>query len=943
MERVRIAILDPNDSVQGFIDNGVGSAKNYYYNDELHEYLQGAAGTFSFYVSPDADISKLIVVGNKLSFSYDKDYYFNIVHVERSETELYVEAYSLSFELLNEKIEDYSASEAMTFVQYLAVIDPEKTLTRGINEVSDKCLLCEWTGESTVLARLFSLANFFSAEIEFAPVLNDDYSLKEIVINVYREHSDAYQGIGKNQTFRTLRYGEAISGITKKSDITDLYTCICLTGNNGLQVSDLDKTEYDSNGAVEYRSAPGDCFIRAVQARDRFPSNLMNKNDRYIACYGTYDTDNVNVLYGEALALLKKNCTPQVEYEVSGYIDAGIGDTFSIEDSEFKPVLYLEARISEQVRSFNDVSKNKTTFSNFKEIQSQISSVLITKMQEMIDASKPYACTIYSDNGIVFKNGAGTTSLYASVMDVGRDMTFFCSIIWYKDGVKVGEGRSLAVSSTDITSKSVYKFEAYSADGTMRGFYEVTVSNVYDGADGIQGPAGADGTTYYTWLKYADSPTTGMSDDPTGKAYFGIAYNRVSPTESTIYSDYNWSLIKGEKGDTGVPGGVGADGKTYYTWIKYATSSTGSNMSDDPTGKAYIGLAYNKESITESNDPSDYTWSLIKGDTGRGIESITKQYYLSTSSSTPTGGVWQTNIPTWSQGTYLWERSVIVYNNPTETVYTDPILNADWGDANRKIYDVQQKVTETGIVTLINESLANGNQIQTTKFVMDINGFLVKNGGLTVQNNAGTTVFYADSSGNLTFKGNLSGASGTFKGIFSAYNSSGYLLMQASGGKIYFYDGTSSQALQGTIDSDSSGSAKGHPNLRLTGGTEVILRAGNSDSVILNETNLEIYTPIYYGVGGKKLPRSFGGSSVLTVSGADSAPLITSATINTALQVSNSSPSNTAVFACNGDGGASNAHVASPTFLNSDSTWYATFDRVVNGLIRISYVVCYWG
>ena len=46
MERVRIAILDPNDSVQGFIDNGIGSAKNYYYNDELHEYLQGAAGTF---------------------------------------------------------------------------------------------------------------------------------------------------------------------------------------------------------------------------------------------------------------------------------------------------------------------------------------------------------------------------------------------------------------------------------------------------------------------------------------------------------------------------------------------------------------------------------------------------------------------------------------------------------------------------------------------------------------------------------------------------------------------------------------------------------------------------------------------------------------------------------------------------------------------------------
>ena len=937
MERVRIAILDPNDSVQGFIDNGIGSAKNYYYNDELHEYLQGAAGTFSFYVSPDADISKQIVVGNKLSFSYDKDYYFNIVHVERSETELYVEAYSLSFELLNEKIEDYSASEAMTFVQYLAVIDPEKTLTLGINEVSDKCLLCEWTGESTVLARLFSLAIFFSAEIEFAPVLNDDYSLKEIVINVYREHSDAYQGIGKNQTFRTLRYGEAISGITKKSDITDLYTCICLTGNNGLQVSDLDKTEYDSNGAVEYRSAPGDCFIRAVQARDRFPSNLMNKNDRYIACYGTYDTDNVNVLYGEALALLKKNCTPQVEYEVSGYIDAGIGDTFSIEDSEFKPVLYLEARISEQVRSFNDVSKNKTTFSNFKEIQSQISSVLITKMQEMIDASKPYACTIYSDNGIVFKNGAGTTSLYASVMDVGRDMTFFCSIIWYKDGVKVGEGRSLAVSSTDITSKSVYKFEAYSADGTMRGFYEVTVSNVYDGADGIQGPAGADGTTYYTWLKYADSPTTGMSDDPTGKAYFGIAYNRVSPTESTTYSDYNWSLIKGEKGDTGVPGGVGADGKTYYTWIKYAAGSTGSDMSDDPTGKSYIGIAYNKETVTESSSPSDYTWSLIKGDTGRGVESITKQYYLSTSSSTPTGGVWQTNIPTWSKGTYLWERSVIVYNNPTETVNADPVINADWGDANSNIYDVQQKVTKSGIVTLINESLASGNQISATKFVMDALGLLIKGGGLTIENNDGTVVLSADSDGNLTFSGQLSGATGTFKGLLKAYNSNGKRLMQVSEGSVKFYDGTDNETVQGYIDSDLGANVA---NLRLTGTSMISFRAGANTPMVVTPDRIMVYKPVGLGGGYKNYPKTYGGSIVQTVSNTDAVALITSSAINSCIGVSDSGQGNTAVFACNGDGGAASVHVNSATYL--DGTWYATLSSTFSGAIRINYVVCYF-
>lgn len=136
------------------------------------------------------------------------------------------------------------------------------------------------------------------------------------------------------------------------------------------------------------------------------------------------------------------------------------------------------------------------------------------------------------------------------------------------------------------------------------------------GPQGIQGLKGADGKQYYTWLKYADTPTSGMSDDPADKAYIGLAYNKETATESSNYSDYTWSKIKGEKGDTGVAGQNGADGKQLYTWVKYATSASGTNMSDDPSGKTYIGLAYNKTTAAESTDASDYTWSLIKGDKG---------------------------------------------------------------------------------------------------------------------------------------------------------------------------------------------------------------------------------------------------------------------------------------------------------------------------------------
>lgn len=121
---------------------------------------------------------------------------------------------------------------------------------------------------------------------------------------------------------------------------------------------------------------------------------------------------------------------------------------------------------------------------------------------------------------------------------------------------------------------------------------------------------GENGTTYYTWIKYADTPTSGMSDSPDGKTYMGIAYNKTTATESTNYSDYTWALIKGANGVDGI------NGRTYYTWVKYADDASGTNMSDSPDGKYYIGLAYNKSTATESNTASDYQWSLFRGSNG---------------------------------------------------------------------------------------------------------------------------------------------------------------------------------------------------------------------------------------------------------------------------------------------------------------------------------------
>lgn len=482
MNEIRIAVLNPHDRVLAFLDNTHRNSMHYW-NDELHEYLQGTANTYAFTVSSKHEDAAYIVEGNKVAFVYNgKDYYLNIVHVEKDEFTVTATAWSLSFELINENVGAYKSESAMSFEEYVTAFDPERTVRIGINEVSDKRISNEWTGEATVLSRLFSVANVFDAEIEFQTVLNDDYSLKEIVMNVYREHSDNNTGVGEFRGDIKLRYGKNVTGIRKESSIENLYTGIRPTGKDGLTIQGIEKEELDENGVVEFYTQGPD--IRAPQARDRFPSNLINKEDGYIFMPKSYDTDNKDKLYSMALSDLRTASEPVVTYDVTGYFDTAIGDTVEIEDEEYVPTLYLSARVSEQVRSFTNPQANKTVFTNFKELQPEISEDLLQKVEDLINKTKIYTSSISTDNGIVFKNNEGFTNLTANVIDNGVDRTGNFTIRWFKDGNHIYAGRTIKVRALDVESKAVYKFEARDTEGILRGFEEVTVMDVSDGTDG---------------------------------------------------------------------------------------------------------------------------------------------------------------------------------------------------------------------------------------------------------------------------------------------------------------------------------------------------------------------------------------------------------------------------------------------------------------------------
>lgn len=744
MDSIRIAILSANNTPVAFMDNAHKKSMHYW-GDELHEYLQGAANTYTFTVNAKHPDAEHVTVGNKVAFTYKgKSYYLNIVNTDQTEKIITATAWSLSFELINEDAGEYKAGKAMSFEEYLAVFDAERTLKLGLNEVSDKRITNEWTGTTSVLKRLFSLANVFSAEIEFETVLNKDYSLKEIVLNVYREHSDTNSGVGEYRNDIVLRYGKGITGVRKTTDAESLYTCIYPTGKDGLTINGLDKKEYDASGRLEYFT--DGALIRAPQARDRFPSNIVNKEDAYILMRKEYDTDSKDKLYSMALSDLKVASEPVVTYEVDGYFDTNIGDTVRMQDQEWTPVLYLQARVSEQVRSLTNSKTAKTVFTNYKELMSEISSDLLDRMRDLINKNKVYTCSIATNNGIIFKNGIGNTTLTAYAYDNGVDVTGNLEIRWSKDGTEFYVGKSVTVNAEDVDVKAVYSFTAFES-GVKRGYYEVTIADVMDGEqgsqgekgeqgeqgppgpqgapglDGIQGPKGDQGipgpqgntgatgpqgpagqSTYFH-IKYSSvaNPTLSSQMTETPSTYIGT-YVDSAQADSTDPKKYTWSRfqgLQGPQGTQGIPGTNGTNGKTSYLHIKYSNDGgktfTGNSGEDVGT---YIGTCvdYNQ------SDPASvrsYKWAKIKGENGQdgqdgadgqdgvGIKSITK-YYLASERST---GItvsslgWTTSKQDMTETKKnLWSYDLIQYTNGTETKTTPVIIgvrgdNGETGDS----------------------------------------------------------------------------------------------------------------------------------------------------------------------------------------------------------------------------------------------------------------------
>lgn len=289
----------------------------------------------------------------------------------------------------------------------------------------------------------------------------------------------------------------------------------------------------------------------------------------------------------------------------------------------------------------------------------------------------------------------------------------------------------------------------------------------FAGKDGEDGIPGKNGYVHFAYAKSADGKEGFSKSEFTGATYIGVYSDNIQ-ADSGNYKDYAWSLIKGADGKTPVKGVDYFDGVSSYLWIRYATDSKGSGMVQTPSSttkyigtsttttataptsassykwskyvgengtpgeNGYIHIAYadssdgktgfdtvngtNKKYIgqytdnieTDSKNPTDYTWSKIKGDDVT-ITSTKVEYITTTeNSSVPPESVelvtndgkslidsfsnlfvtnkWSDEIPDLVDGMYLWTRTTVQYSDGNSTVSYTNAKQGDVGDAGRTYF-----------------------------------------------------------------------------------------------------------------------------------------------------------------------------------------------------------------------------------------------------------------
>lgn len=219
--------------------------------------------------------------------------------------------------------------------------------------------------------------------------------------------------------------------------------------------------------------------------------------------------------------------------------------------------------------------------------------------------------------------------------------------------MQLGDLSNLVISGLDLSGYSAYLRNVYMT-GTIKQLSQDGTTEVLVPAFKGKWKAGK----YWYYDEVTHNGSTWICLEP-------------STTQEPSDSSTDW-LKEVSKGDPGI--GVKSHREQYYLSTSYSTPAGGSwsyNVPSWTDGKfmwTRTVVTYT-DNTTWTSDPVCVTGSA--GPSGKGVKSFEVLYYLSTSSSTLTGGSWSTTAPKWEDGKYIWTKTKVTYTDNT-TYESDP-------------------------------------------------------------------------------------------------------------------------------------------------------------------------------------------------------------------------------------------------------------------------------
>lgn len=531
----------------------------------------------------EVDVKKLAAVGNfilKQSADDGKAEVYTIIDstIDPIQKDASIYAEDAGLDLLNEVVGTYTADKAYSIDYYINKFAYDSGFEIGINEVSNLTRKLSWDGEAAATERLLSVATQFdNAEIEFCFKV-ENMAVTGKYINVYKKRG--------NDSGITLTIGKEVSGFRIKSSIADLataYRCTGGTPEGSENPITLDGYKYDDG---DFHVSGNYVMSRkALEKWSRYQIKTEKKENDvgHIVKTFSYDTTSKSELCNRAVSSLKKICDEAVTYEVELlYLPDGVkvGDTVSIVDDDDNT--YLTARLLKLETSESNDTK-EAELGDYVRQESGIDEKVIELAERFEKIAKNrnfYTWTAFADD----ENGTGI-----SANAYGKDY--------------------LGIATNRLTK------EADLSDPMQYTWVKIK------GEQGIPGTAGKDGKTTYFHMKYSAVPNpTSYSDmTETPNKYIGT-YVDYELDDSTDPSKYTWGKFQGDNGEDGadgIPGKNGENGETSYVHFAYATSADGKTgfSTTDTVGKTYMGQYADFEK-KDSMDPSSYSWTKIKGETG---------------------------------------------------------------------------------------------------------------------------------------------------------------------------------------------------------------------------------------------------------------------------------------------------------------------------------------